>query len=36
MHNHVYNKPMRFTWNERKRIANIKKHGIDFTDVYKK
>jgi uncharacterized DUF497 family protein len=31
----VYNKPMRFTWNERKRIANIKKHGIDFTDVYR-
>ncbi len=26
---------MRFTWNERKRNANIKKHGIDFTDVHR-
>jgi len=21
---------MRFTWDEKKRISNIKKHGIDF------
>ena len=34
-YNHVYNKPMRFTWNERKRMTNIKKHGIDFTDVHR-
>jgi hypothetical protein len=26
---------MRFTWNERKRQANLKKHGIDFADVHK-
>ena len=24
---------MRFVWDENKRLANIKKHGIDFTDV---
>jgi uncharacterized protein len=24
---------MKFTWDEEKRQANIKKHGIDFTDV---
>lgn len=24
---------MRFEWDERKNIANIRKHGIDFTDA---
>lgn len=24
---------MRFEWDENKRLANIKKHGIDFVDV---
>ncbi len=24
---------MRFTWDERKRRANIRKHGIDFVDA---
>jgi uncharacterized DUF497 family protein len=24
---------MRFEWDEQKRLANIKKHGIDFVDV---
>lgn len=25
---------MRFEWNEQKRLINLKKHGIDFADVY--
>jgi uncharacterized DUF497 family protein len=24
---------MRFEWHEAKRVANIRKHGIDFVDV---
>lgn len=28
-----YNTVMKFTWDEKKRQANIKKHGIDFADV---
>ena len=24
---------MRFEWDEKKRLINIRKHGIDFTDV---
>lgn len=24
---------MKYTWDEKKRLANIKKHGIDFVDV---
>ncbi|MBI5714567.1 MAG: BrnT family toxin, partial [Chloroflexi bacterium] len=24
---------MRFEWDEAKRLTNIKKHGIDFSDV---
>nr|WP_093191832.1 BrnT family toxin [Thiocapsa sp. KS1] len=24
---------MRFTWDETKRLANINKHGLDFTDA---
>ncbi len=34
MYDNVYNKPMRFTWNEGKRKADIKKHGIDFADAH--
>lgn len=26
---------MRYTWNERKRKANLKKHGLDFADAEK-
>ena len=26
---------MRFTWNEAKRRANLKKHGLDFADAEK-
>jgi uncharacterized DUF497 family protein len=25
--------PMRFDWDESKRLANIKKHGVDFADA---
>jgi uncharacterized protein len=35
MYKYVYDLPMRFTWHEVKRKANIKKHGIDFADAYK-
>ncbi len=24
---------MRFEWDEKKRLSNIRKHGIDFADV---
>lgn len=30
MHNNVYNKPMKFTWDETKRKGNLVKHGLDF------
>ena len=26
---------VRFEWDEEKRIANLKRHGIDFRDVYR-
>jgi uncharacterized DUF497 family protein len=26
---------MNFTWHERKRLANLKKHGLDFSDAEK-
>jgi uncharacterized protein len=29
----MYNKDMGYEWDERKRRANVKKHGIDFLDV---
>jgi uncharacterized DUF497 family protein len=35
MHEYMHNNSMRFTWNERKRKANIKKHEIDFADAPK-
>lgn len=28
-----YNRNMKFEWNESKRLFNIRKHGIDFSDV---
>ncbi len=30
----VYIMTMRYEWDERKRLANLKKHGLDFFDVY--
>jgi len=35
MHDNVYVRHMRFTWNEVKRKLNIRKHGIDFADAHK-
>jgi uncharacterized DUF497 family protein len=29
----AYNMPMRFAWDEDKRLTNIRKHGIDFLGV---
>ena len=29
----VYNLIMRFTWDESKRRANLRKHGLDFADA---
>jgi hypothetical protein len=29
----VYIYIMRFEWDERKRLANLEKHGLDFFDV---
>ena len=26
---------MKFTWQESKRLANLKKHGLDFADAWK-
>ncbi len=28
-----YNKSIKFEWDESKRLSNIRKHGIDFSDV---
>ena len=28
-----YNCNMRFEWDEKKRLVNIRKHGIDFADI---
>jgi uncharacterized DUF497 family protein len=25
---------MRYEWDERKRLANLRKHGFDFVDAY--
>jgi uncharacterized protein len=35
MYKHMHNTFMRFTWDEGKRKANIKKHAIDFADAPK-
>jgi uncharacterized protein len=29
----IYNSGMEFTWSERKRLLNLKQHGIDFVDA---
>ena len=34
MHNHAYNVLMKFTWDETKRLKNIKKHRFDFADAF--
>jgi uncharacterized DUF497 family protein len=33
MHKHAYNQPMRYNYDPKKRVANLKKHGYDFADV---
>lgn len=33
MYNNVYNETMEYVWNETKRRANIRKHGLDFADA---
>lgn len=35
MHDHVHNPSVRFVWDERKRRANLKKHGLGFADAWK-
>jgi len=35
MHDHVYKLLMKFTWDENKRQANLKKHQLDFADAEK-
>jgi len=33
LHKYVYNEIVHFTWDERKRKTNLRKHGIDFADA---
>ena len=33
MHNSVHNNRMEFSWDETKRLKNIKKHRLDFIDA---
>ena len=33
MHKHAYNQPMRYSYDPKKRVANLKKHGYDFEDA---
>lgn len=33
MYKYVYSYAMLFTWDEKKRHGNLKKHGIDFTSA---
>jgi uncharacterized DUF497 family protein len=35
MHNNVYNETMKYIWDETKRRANLRKHGLDFADTRK-
>ena len=35
MYNNVYNKPMKYVWDETKRRANLTKHGLNFADARK-
>ena len=34
MYNNMYKQFMRFTWDEKKRQSNLKKHGLDFKEGY--
>lgn len=33
LHNHTYNRSVKFTWDEKKRKTNILNHGFDFIDA---
>ena len=33
MHKHTHNQPMRYSYDPKKRAANLKKHGYDFEDA---
>jgi uncharacterized protein len=33
MYYHAYNNRMKYSWDETKRLKNLKKHRLDFTDV---
>ncbi len=35
MHYNVYNESMKYIWDETKRRANLRKHGLDFADSRK-
>ena len=35
MDHRIYTSPIRFTWNEEKRLHNLRAHGLDFGDVHK-
>lgn len=30
----MYNKAVRFEWDESKNVTNIRKHGLDFADAH--
>jgi uncharacterized protein len=34
MDNRIYDSPMRFTWDEVKRMRNLRVHGFDFADAH--
>lgn len=33
MHNYAYNNLMNYSWDETKRLKNLKKHRLDFADA---
>ena len=33
MYNNVYNEAMKYIWDETKRRANLRKHGLDFANA---
>ena len=33
MHKHAYTQAVRYTYEPKKRVANLKKHGYDFADA---
>lgn len=35
MDERIYTPPIRFTWNEAKRLRNLRVHGLDFGDAHK-